>query len=191
MKGLVEIQTTYISTKDNKYWNGSRWQCGVCDEQCHSPDENYSNLPYILVEFWKDALGIGKDEVKRAIIRLEAKKFSCKKAILKLYSYGEWWGTSKIYLYEIPENVDLKTVTWNTRPEIGNLVGYAESHYPAHEGWMEWDITESINTWWERFNFPPTYYLLHEKEVLDQHGGKCLHFVSEKATENLPTCEFE
>jgi hypothetical protein len=99
-------------------------------------------------------------------------------AILRMYVYMPSPGVDDNYINRITEDWDENLVTWNNKPGKNNAIT-VNFDDPLHEGWIELDVTEIVETWLDG-SFPHNGFYIGATISFSSY----IVFVSKEGSEN-------
>jgi len=146
-------------------------------------DKNYYDVANACAGYQYDTtqhLVIGYE---RALIRIPCKPFHAQKIELLLYCDGQPSREFNILVYEITQDFDIRTVTWNTQPPHGQLATTKHITPADFTHWVSIDITNSFNSWFDRYQHPPSYKLIAEHEGVEYDIVEEACFETERGVE--------
>jgi len=120
---------------------------------------------------------------ERALIRIPCKKFTAQKILLMLYVSGQPSREFDIQVYELLNDFDIRTVTWNNQPAMGQLITTKHITPADFTSWIDIDITQSLNEWFNNHTYPPSYALVAEHEGVNYDIMEEACFETERGVE--------
>ena len=173
VKGLYTIEMVMVQAMWFEYLHEWRYR-----------DDNFYNVSNACAAYQYDTSGELVIGYERALIRIPCRKFNAKKIELMLYASGDINPPFNIKVYEILQDFDIQTVTWNNQPPYDNLI---LKKYVSHEDfthWVSFDITNSFTSWFDRHTNPPSYILIAENEGVEHDIFEEACFETERGVED-------
>ena len=172
LEGLYTIEMVMIEQMYFEYNNEWRYR-----------DDNYyqyanANVGY---EYYGEQYIVKGYE--RTLIRIPCMRFTAKKVELLPFIEGLAGAGIAIKIYEITQDFDVRTVTWNNQPPHANLITEELITQADYQKFYAIDITESILSWFDRYTHPPSYKLIARDEGVEHEILREVTFTTERGVE--------
>lgn len=168
LKGLYEIEDTFVAIKT--IGESTEWE-----------NDNFYLSPMLACSTQNRSESIYVFYRRHTILKIPCKTFEAEKIELTLYISGGTIQTQPIRIYECLDEVDLKTVTWNTRPQNLNFVKEKYVN-PTTDEAVTFDITDSMQRFFNDYEKTPCYYLKHGWEWKQETDAFDVQFFSTEET---------